>query len=129
MRTIGRVGSFEAEHSGAFHAYLRQAVRNRIRDEIRRVNRRPALDGTLSRVPDQAPSPIEKVIGAQDMRRYEAALARVSEPDREAIVARIEFGLSFREVARALGKRSDDAARMAVRRAVSRLAKELAVGR
>ena len=43
--------TFEARHPGALQAYLRQAITNHIRDEIRRVNTRPApaelLEATL----------------------------------------------------------------------------------
>ena len=39
--------------------------------------------------------------------------------------ARVEFGLSFAEVAQVLGKPSADAARMAVVRALVRLAEEM----
>ncbi len=37
LQTFNKMGAFEPQHEGAFQAYLRQAVMNRIRDEIRRV--------------------------------------------------------------------------------------------
>ena len=46
--------------------------------------------------------------------------------EREAIIARIELGLSHAEVAEALGKPSAAAAHMAVSRALIRLAREMA---
>src|SRR5437773_2697603 len=41
LHTLNKLESFEPRHQGALQAYLRQAVANRIRDEIRRVTRRP----------------------------------------------------------------------------------------
>ena len=57
---------------------------------------------------------------------YEAMTGRLpTEEEREAIITRVEFGLSFAEVAEVLGKRSPDAARMAVVRALVKLAREM----
>ena len=39
-----RIQSFEPRHKAAFQAYLRQALLNRVRDQIRRVRARPAPD-------------------------------------------------------------------------------------
>jgi len=56
---------------------------------------------------------------------YERALATLSAADQEAIVLRVELGLDFEEIASQLGKPSTDAARMAVSRAIARLANEM----
>ena len=45
--------------------------------------------------------------------------------ERELIVARIEMGLTYAELAQATGKPSMDAARMAVSRALVRLVEEM----
>jgi RNA polymerase sigma-70 factor (ECF subfamily) len=45
--------------------------------------------------------------------------------EREAIIGRIELGLSYAELATAMGRPSADAARMAVARAMLKLAKQL----
>ena len=75
--------------------------------------------------PDSNASPLEQAIGREAVERYEAALARLRAEDREAIVARIEMEMSYREAAAALNKPTEDAARMAVSRALVRLAKEM----
>ncbi len=49
-------------------------------------------------------------------------MARLDPDEREAIVGRLEFGCSYRELAEAWGKPSADAARKAVERAIERLA-------
>jgi RNA polymerase sigma-70 factor (ECF subfamily) len=70
--------------------------------------------------------PVDEAIDHEAMDRYEEALARLRPDDREAILARIEFGLTYPQIAQALGKPSEDAARVATRRAIERLAREMA---
>jgi DNA-directed RNA polymerase specialized sigma24 family protein len=55
-------------------------------------------------------------------------MSRLSEQERDLIVARVEAGLSYDEMAAALGKPSWNAARMATARALLRLAGELRRG-
>lgn len=121
IRALPRLKSFEARHPGALQAYLRQAITNHIRDEIRRVNSRPAASELRDSHPDLSPSPLEKAIGNEGVERYEAALDQLRPADREAIIARIEMQQSYEEIAIALGKPTADAARMAVARAVKAL--------
>lgn len=128
VRAITRIGAFEPRREGALQAYLRQAVANRIRDEIRRRKRMPAPVELDENHATPEASPLEAAIGVEAVDRYEAALARLRPEDREAIVARIEMNCSYDEVARALGKPSLDAARMAVSRALVRLAQEMSHG-
>ena len=42
LHALQRLKQFEYRHDGALQAYLRQAVNNRILDEIRRAQRRPS---------------------------------------------------------------------------------------
>ena len=125
LRTFKRIDRFEARGEGALQAYLRQGVINRIRDEFRRAGRRPGAAELDSEVPDSSASPLDEAIGSQTVDRYERALQRLRAADREAIVARIEMGFSNEELATLLGKRTANAARMAVERALVRLAVEM----
>jgi RNA polymerase sigma-70 factor (ECF subfamily) len=125
MKTLRNVASFTPRHEGAFAAYLRQALLNRIRDEIRNAARRPRREVISDGHPDAGDSPLEAAIGAEATSRYEEALKHLSEEERALVVARIELGLSYEEVARETGKPSPDAARMGVRRALVRLAEEM----
>jgi RNA polymerase sigma-70 factor (ECF subfamily) len=125
VRALPRLKTFEARHPGALQAYLRQAITNHIRDEIRRVNSRPAADELGDNHADNAPSPLEAAIGREGLERYEAGLRALRPADREAIIARIELQQSYEEVAIALGKPSADAARMAVKRALKALITEM----
>jgi RNA polymerase sigma-70 factor (ECF subfamily) len=126
LRTLPRLSSFESRHPGALQAFLRQAIANRIIDEIRKA----ARHGEGGELPDDAadpgPSPLDQAIGRDQVERYEAALQALSASDREAIIARVELQQSYEEIAMALGKPSADAARMAVKRAVEKLIDEMA---
>jgi RNA polymerase sigma-70 factor, ECF subfamily len=125
LHTLNQLPAFQPRHQGALQAYLRQAVANRIRDEIRRVQRRPTPVELADGHPDMAPSPLEHAIGREGMERYEAALQRLKPSDREAIVARLELQQSYEEVAVAMGKTNANAARVAVTRALARLVAEM----
>jgi RNA polymerase sigma-70 factor (ECF subfamily) len=125
MKTLLHLDGFQPRHEGALMAYLRQAVVNRVRDLIRQAGRKPlaveipehlALDGT---------SPLEAAIGAENAARYERALAKLRDEDREAIILRLEMHYTYDELRVALDKPSEGAARQAVRRALERLAGQM----
>jgi len=125
VRAVKRIDRFESRHEGALQAYLRQAIVNRIRDEVRRAKRSPAPAVLDENASDPGASPLEAAIGEEALQRYEDALARLRPEEREAIIARVEMDGSYQDVAQALGKPSADAARMAVSRALVRLAQEM----
>lgn len=125
IHTLRNLDRFEPQHSGALTAYLREAVDNRIRDQIRRVKRRPMPVSLDDEWPDAGASPLDRAIARERMDVYEAALARLSPTDRAAIVSRLELQYSYEEVAGALGKPSANAARVAVVRAIERLIREM----
>jgi RNA polymerase sigma-70 factor, ECF subfamily len=124
-RAVKHMDRFESRHEGALQAYLRQAVMNRIRDEVRRTKRSPIVTSLDDDHAARTASPLDTAIGHEAVARYEAALARLRPEDREAVVARIEMDGTYQQVALALGKPSADAARMAVSRALLRLAEEM----
>jgi RNA polymerase sigma factor (sigma-70 family) len=123
LQTFKLLGTFEPRGAGALQAYLRQALVNRIRNELRRASSRPAPAELNSDVADEGTSPFEAALAQQTVEHYEACLARLTPEEREAIVTRVEFGLTYAEVAEVLGKSSADAARMTVVRALMKLAK------
>jgi RNA polymerase sigma factor (sigma-70 family) len=121
LHVLGRLDVFEPRHVGAMQAYLRKSVINRIRDEVRKVTRRPASVELPEEHPADATSPIEAAIEAESYDRYRAALSQLSARDRKMVVARIEVQWSLQEIAQRFGLTTVDAARMAVLRAVRRL--------
>src|SRR4030095_3281858 len=122
LQTFKRIEDFDTPRVGGLQAYLRQAVLNRIRDELRRKGRRPDtadLDGLEI---DAGLSPLEEAIGREAVDRYQRALQRLRADEREAIIARVEMDYSYEELAQVLGKPTPDAARKAAQRALIRLA-------
>ena len=125
FQTFKGIERFDVRGEGALQAYLRQAVLNRIRMEIRRVGRRPTVGALDPELVTDDPSPLELAVGREVVDAYEAALASIKPEDREAIIGRVEMGLGNEELAEALGKPTANAARMAVERALVSLAKAM----
>jgi len=125
IQTFKRVEAFEPRGEGALQAYLRQAVLNRIRNELRSKGRKPPIEDLDERIASDQTSPLEAAIRQEQLDRYDAAMARLTEHERHLIVARLELGLTYEEIAGALKKPSWNAARMATVRALVRLAEEL----
>ena len=124
LHTFRRLDAFEVRRRSALKAYLQQGIQNRIRDELRRVARAPS--GELPEdVVDGSPTPLEAAISAERETQYKRALARLHPRERELIVGRFELEYSFEQLALATGRRSDAAARVALSRAVARLAHEM----
>jgi RNA polymerase sigma-70 factor (ECF subfamily) len=128
LQTFKRIGDFEPRRVGALQAYLRQAVLNRIREDLRRKGRKPDATDLDDIEVGGDQSPLEQAIGREAVDRYEQALARLKAEEREAIIARVEMGYTYEELAEALGKPTPDAARKAAQRALVRLAEEMKRG-
>jgi RNA polymerase sigma-70 factor (ECF subfamily) len=125
LQTFKRIEDFEPRRVGALQAYLRQAVLNRIRNELRRKGREPHATDFDGIEVESVESPLEQAIGREAVERYESALHRLTADEREAVIARVEMGYSYEELAEALGKPTPEAARKAARRALVRLAEEM----
>jgi RNA polymerase sigma factor (sigma-70 family) len=118
-----RQGRFEFRHEEALLAYLRRAVRNRIVDAIRRSNRRPVATELEDDAHfDPSPSPLDCAIDAENQRRYRTALTQLRKRDRLALVLRLERHASYEQLAAQLGLPTPSAARVALFRALRRLA-------
>jgi RNA polymerase sigma-70 factor (ECF subfamily) len=124
LHTFRRLDAFEVRRRSALRAYLQQGIQNRIRDELRRVARGPAVE-LDENITDSAPSPLDSAITAEAGERYKSALSRLPPQERELIVGRFELEYSFDQLALVTGRRSADAARVALSRALVRLAAEM----
>jgi RNA polymerase sigma-70 factor (ECF subfamily) len=122
LRAIEVLDSIEVRGPGVFQAYVRQAVLNRIRDQVRWARRRPGLEEVPESLEDAGPSPLERAIGTEILDRYERALERLTDDERRVLHLRIELDFSYEEVAAITERGSKDAARMAVQRALRKLA-------
>lgn len=125
LQTFKKIDDFEPRRVGALQAYLRQAVLNRIRNELRRKGRQPHATDLEGIEVDTAQSPLEQAIGREAVERYERALQRLTAEEQEAIIAKVEMGYTYEELAQALGKPTAEAARKAAHRALLRLVQEM----
>jgi RNA polymerase sigma-70 factor (ECF subfamily) len=125
LRTLEGLEAIEVRGPGGFQAYVRRAILNRIRDQVRWASRRPGLGGVPEDLADPTPSPLENAIGTEVLERYERALASLDETDRELLHLRIELDFDYEEIASMTGRPSRDAVRMAVQRALTRLAEAM----
>jgi RNA polymerase sigma-70 factor (ECF subfamily) len=74
---------------------------------------------------ESAASPLEEAIGREGVERYEQALTRLKPAERDLVIAKVELGYSYAELADAFDKPSTEAARKAAQRALVRLAEEM----
>jgi RNA polymerase sigma-70 factor (ECF subfamily) len=122
---LRRLDRFEPRRKQAIRAYLKQSIRNRICDEVRRAGKVEVAAQTGADPISPEGSPLDRAISSENWRRYCEALGRLDEHDRELIVGRIELDYSYGQLALATSRPSPDAARIAVRRALVRLALEM----
>ena len=125
IHVLKRLDKFEPRHVGAMQAYLRISVINRIRDEIRRVGRRPESVELTVEPPSDVASPLEAAIREEAYDRYRGAVDKLRPRDREMVVARVEVQWSLQEIAHGFAMPSVEAARMAVTRSLKRLIAQL----
>jgi RNA polymerase sigma-70 factor (ECF subfamily) len=122
VKAMTALHRFEPRHEGAFLAYLRRILKNRICDEIRRNSIRLKREPIPDDLPDVDPTPLEELIGRETLEAYESALMQLNEMQREAVLLSIELGFTHQEVAEAIGCPTANAARMVVSRALVRMA-------
>jgi RNA polymerase sigma-70 factor (ECF subfamily) len=124
LGTLARLDAFQPHGRRALASYLRAAVRNRIADEHRRAARWIASSDGVEALPAETASPLQRAIGAETERRYREALAMLPARDQQLIVAHFELDYSHAQLGCMIG-RSPHAARMALTRAIARLAARL----
>lgn len=122
MKVLQGLDRIEVRGPGGFQAYVRQAIHNRIQDEIRWSARRPGSEAEAETLVSRAPTPIEEAIGSEVLERFERAFAQMDDADQELLHLRLELDLGYAEMAAITGKPSPDAARVAFQRALARLA-------
>lgn len=126
LRTFKRFSRFESRGPGALRAYLRDAVDNRIRDEFRRVGRRGVTAEIDEGTRDPNASPFDEAVARETEVRYRKALAKLKNSDQQLLVGHVELGYSNEQLAFMTKKRRVDTVRVALGRALQRLADEMA---
>ena len=124
-RGFSKLDGFEDRGDGAFLAYVRQILLNKIRDEARRVARQPMQEEVDHTIASDEPAPLERLIEKERLSSYENALATLSPSRREAIILRLELGFRYREIAEAMGLPTGNAARLLTSRAFVQLAQSV----
>lgn len=123
IRALDKVDEFDSRHEGAFMAYLRTGVLNRVRDEIRRYKHLPERVEWSDAFPGQGLSPLEAAIGKEAVERYDEALSKLPADPQVAVMLHLEMRYTYKEIARTMNLVSADAARMMTTRAIAKLAK------
>ena len=128
LRALNNLHQFESGGSGSFLAYLRQILLNEVRAELRkRRTRGNKVDVEGEALIDESASVVEQLVGEERMRSYESALAALDREQQALIVMRLEFGMSYQEIALETAS-SPDGVRMRVTRALKTVANRLAAG-
>ena len=125
IKVFRRLHCIELRFPGALLAYLRRSVSNRVADEHRRAVRQGPTATLDDNLPDGQQSPLDLTIDRDKVRAYRTALLTLSPDDRLAIVMRLERGEGYDVIAARLGKPTPNAARVAVARAMFKLAKQM----
>ena len=121
-RAFTRLPWFQSKHAGALRAYLRRALENRVRDELRRAACRlqNAAPSEPVRPLRHAPQ-LQQLMDDETWGRYRQGLKLLSARDSRLIVGWAELGYNYRQLAFVERLSSADTARKAVQRALARL--------
>jgi RNA polymerase sigma factor (sigma-70 family) len=109
----------------ALERYLRRSIQNRVRDEVRRAGQVEVSEVDAAPRPADDTSPLSAAMAREDEERYRCGLLELDQAERELIVGRLDLGYSYDQLALATGRPSADAARVAVRRAMLKLAERI----
>ncbi|WP_395377206.1 RNA polymerase sigma factor [Marinicella sp. W31] len=112
----------QAESAGAFFCYLRTIFINQIKQELRK--NRPFQLALTTQFSNHEKLAYEEDLHA--LMAYDEAIDKLNEAEKQAVVMRIEFGLSHQEIADLMQKNSADAARMSIARAMAKLGRLMA---
>jgi DNA-directed RNA polymerase specialized sigma24 family protein len=123
LDALPRLHVAEAPSAGALQAVLRDAVHDRLANDLGALAGQPP--GAEGEMPMTA-SVLGQAAGPWNLERYDRALAALSTPDREAIIGRLELRQSYEELATALGEADAAAARLRVTTAVAQLVQKMA---
>jgi len=101
--------------------YLEISIRNRARDAARALRSRGEPTVLDEDVPSRDRDPLEHLLAMERSQELSEALSKLDPHDRGLLDRRYRDGMGYRELALVSGLPSPDAARMAVKRAVTKL--------
>jgi RNA polymerase sigma factor (sigma-70 family) len=124
-RGMSKLPNLQLQSPGSLMAYMRKILKNLIVDYVRTAACRPHAFALDDEHADLAQSPLERVLDSERIELYEAALERLKPRDAALVTLRVEEQLGHDEIALELGLPSGNAARVAGKRAILRLAHEM----
>ena len=104
IKTLRRLRHLDTNRESV-RPYMRQAVLNLIRDEVRAARRSPDLVDVEGETVVARSAPTDVLFARDTLKSYRAALRRLPAGARAAVVARVERGWNYERIARELGKR------------------------
>jgi RNA polymerase sigma factor (sigma-70 family) len=125
MRALNRLTDFESRGANSFLAYLHQILLNEVRNDLRKQRRRGETVDCDDMISTDGDPVVEQLLGHERERAYAGALRKLNPRQQEHVALRIEFGMSFREIATRVGG-SADGARMTVTRGLRAMTEHLA---
>ena len=118
--------SLDPRNPGDFRAGLRQELYRRLAVGLHPTGKlSPTAMTTYEGSFDLNSPALAQCVGAGNLRRYESALETLSVEYQQAIVARIELGFSYSQIAVCIGKSNAEDARATVCQAILHLAQRM----
>jgi RNA polymerase sigma-70 factor (ECF subfamily) len=122
---LRKILELDLSREGALLSYLRRVLKNLIVDKVRAADRRPSPVSLDDQHADDQASPLDKALDREKVELYEEALQQLKPRDAEVILLRMEQQAGYDEIAVHMGLPTANAARVAVRRSLFRLANEM----
>lgn len=129
IRALRRYCDFEMRTSAEFQHYLRRILLNLTRDEVRSAKRAPESIELGDIAWHRAPSSLDVLLGQEATRRFHLAVDTLPQRSRTALLARLERGLPYDDIAVLIAAPGASAARAVVARSVQRVANSMQIAR
>jgi RNA polymerase sigma factor (sigma-70 family) len=128
VKIFAALDRFEGRGIGSFWCFARSVARNHLIDAGRRgraLHETAIKEGSGSCPKDLAPGPSKEAEGHESAEDFDRALEGLSDHVRTATLMRLELGLEWNVIAEECGFPSPDAARVAIKRALRKIATEM----
>lgn len=122
LGALEHMDELRATSPNALQCYLRRSIQNRICNERRRASLGEVENLGALDFADRRASPARELEETEHRERFRRAVLRLEPRFQELLIGWLELGLSWQDLAGACGFSSADAARMAAKRAVYRVA-------
>lgn len=129
VKILGALDRFELRNIGSFWWFARSIAMNHLVDMMRRnkaLKQTTLPDASDGVPPEPHPGPDGEAVDHEAAAAFDRALESVSDHVRRALLMRLELDLDWSVIAADCGFPSPDAARVAVKRALGAIAREMA---